>query len=106
PLLPADRAWCPAADRGLLRLGRRGGDPPGTAALLRGADPGAASGGAELYSVIEALSGAGQGWLDVKRRDGDGTRSRDEGKQPVRSLAPSKPRTGPAPPRRSVCAPG
>src|SRR5262249_9837452 len=27
-------------------------------------------------------------------------------KRPVRSLRPSKPLTGPAPPRRSVCAPG
>src|SRR5216684_4459103 len=27
-------------------------------------------------------------------------------KRPVRSLPPSKPLTGPAPPRRSVCAPG
>src|SRR5260370_5783939 len=29
-----------------------------------------------------------------------------EKKRPVRSLPPSKPLTGPAPPRRSVCAPG
>src|SRR5262249_50558259 len=30
----------------------------------------------------------------------------DETRRPVRSLPPSKPLTGPAPPRRSVCAPG
>src|SRR5262249_34592087 len=32
-------------------------------------------------------------------------RSGGEAKRPVRSLPPSKPLTGPAPPRRSVCAP-
>ena len=31
---------------------------------------------------------------------------RQHEKRPVRSLPPSKPLTGPAPPRRSVCAPG
>src|SRR5262249_53973683 len=30
----------------------------------------------------------------------------DETRRPVRSLRPSKPRTGPAPPPRSACAPG
>src|SRR5207244_1878596 len=34
------------------------------------------------------------------------TKSERRTKRPVRSLPPSKPLTGPAPPRRSVCAPG
>src|SRR5262249_60978996 len=42
----------------------------------------------------------------AKDRRTTGVVSRGDPRRPLRSFPPGKPRTGPAPPRRSVCAPG
>src|SRR5262249_25442276 len=90
----ASRPRLPVADRGLLRLGRRSGHPPGAQPLLRDADRRTTAGGSQLHPVRRGPSGAREG-----------TPNQAAGGGLTAEQAPHRPGIAPAPGLRAGAVP-